>query len=153
MFNGGRYSARKCLPAQLNPEVRTKTRTGCKIGHYNGSFSNFLLELRETGQDPRRGHTSTRPGESNGNLATLLRDSTNWLSNIPSLRDTDVIVLLTPVVIPISQDPADTSDPFEPLGRSLAKRHSKIRHIPYTQKLGCLSLLSQYTDSSRSGME
>lgn len=51
-----------------------------------------------------------------------------------NLRETDVIILLTPVVVPISQSPTDISDPFEPLGRSLAKRHSRIRQIPYTQR-------------------
>lgn len=72
--------------------------------------------------------------ENNGTLATLVRDSTNWLPNLRALREIDVIILLTPVVVPITQDPTDTSDPFEPLGRSLAKRHARIRHIPYTQR-------------------
>jgi hypothetical protein len=66
--------------------------------------------------------------------AELLRDAPNWLSEVRNLRETDVIVLLTPVVIPISRNPIDTSDPFEPLGRSLAKRHSRVRQIPYTQR-------------------
>jgi len=67
-------------------------------------------------------------------LANLLRDAPNWLSAVRNLRETDVIILLTPVVIPISLDQLDISDPFEPLGRSLAKRHSRIRQIPYTQR-------------------
>ncbi|TVY29038.1 hypothetical protein LHYA1_G002266 [Lachnellula hyalina] len=76
---------------------------------------------------------------SQGALATVLRDATNWLPQVKSLKETDVIILLTPVTIPISSDPTDTSDPFEPLGRSLAKRHSRIRHVPYTQRNGITS--------------
>lgn len=50
------------------------------------------------------------------------------------MQETDVIILLTPVVIPISPSPTDLSDPFEPLGQSLAKRHARVRQIPYTQR-------------------
>jgi hypothetical protein len=67
-------------------------------------------------------------------LANLLRDVPNWLPAIRNLQETDVIILLTPVVIPISQEPTNISDPFEPLGRSLAKRHARIRQVPYTQR-------------------
>ncbi|KAF4628494.1 hypothetical protein G7Y89_g9651 [Cudoniella acicularis] len=76
----------------------------------------------------------------NGNaLAIVFRDASNWLHHIRSLQETDVIILLTPVVIPINPDPTDLSDPFEPLGRSLAKRHSRIRQVPYTQRNGITS--------------
>ena len=76
---------------------------------------------------------TSRPSNTKA-LVKLLRDSSDWLSAVKNLRETDVIILLTPVVIPISQDATDTSDPFEPLGRSLAKRHSKIRQVPYTRR-------------------
>lgn len=67
-------------------------------------------------------------------IATIIRDVPHWLSSIRLLQSTDVIILLTPVVIPISQDPTDISDPFEPLGRSLSRRHARIRHVPYTKR-------------------
>lgn len=88
-----------------------------------------LLHTRDIDSDapPRPSNTEALPVE-------LLRDAPNWLSAVRNLRETDVIILLTPVVIPISQNPTDISDPFEPLGRSLAKRHSRIRQIPYTQR-------------------
>lgn len=66
--------------------------------------------------------------------AILLRDAPDWLALVKVLPETEVIILLTPVVIPISQDPTDTSDPFEILGRALARRHARIRQIPYTQR-------------------
>ena len=110
----------------------------CKIGClFNIKATFILLKSRELDTEPRRGPPtagSSNIGENNGNLATLLRDSTNWLLHVKALQETDVIILLTPVVVPISQDPTDTSDPFEPLGRSLAKRHSRIRQVPYTQR-------------------
>lgn len=79
------------------------------------------------------GPSSVGSRDSNA-LAVVVRDSTNWLSNMRNLQETDVIILLTPVVIPISQDPTDISDPFEPLGRSLARRHARVRQVPYTQR-------------------
>ncbi len=67
-------------------------------------------------------------------LAILLKDMPGWLSQLKAMSETDVIILLTPVVVPISQDPTEISDPFEPLGRALAERHARIRQIPYTQR-------------------
>lgn len=78
----------------------------------------------------------SRLSENTGTLATVVRDSTNWLLDVRHLQETDVIILLTPVVVPINQDPADTSDPFEPLGRSLSRRHARVRQVPYSQRFG-----------------
>lgn len=74
-----------------------------------------------------------------GGVVSLVHDSPNWLSVMRNLRPTDVIVLLTPVVIPVSQDPGDTADPFECFGRALASRHPRIRHVPYTNTNGITS--------------
>jgi hypothetical protein len=96
-----------------------------------------LLMFRDLDSEPRPSPPvveSLDLGENNGRLATLLRDSTDWLPNVKALRETDVIILLTPVVVPIRQDPTGISDPFEPLGRSLAKRHARVRQVPYTQR-------------------
>ncbi|TVY81541.1 hypothetical protein LSUE1_G001883 [Lachnellula suecica] len=49
---------------------------------------------------------STASG-NHGALATILRDATDWLPQVRSLKETDVIILLTPVVTPISTDPTD----------------------------------------------
>ena len=89
---------------------------------------------QEPGGNLPADQTSSARGRDRSRLAVVLRDSTNWLSDIRSLRETDVIILLTPVVSPVSQHPESTSDPFEPLGRSLASRHARIRHVPYTQR-------------------
>ena len=84
---------------------------------------------------------STTMEQNHNNPANMIRDEPNWFSNIKDLRETDVIILLTPVVDPISQNPIP-SDPFEPLGQSLAKRHSSIRQIPYTQRSGGSTVMS-----------
>lgn len=71
-------------------------------------FSNFVREVDE-GQDlplSVAGPSTARGGQ--GALATVLRDATNWLPHVRSLKETDVIILLTPVATPISSDPTDT---------------------------------------------
>ncbi|KFA67558.1 hypothetical protein S40285_04231 [Stachybotrys chlorohalonatus IBT 40285] len=50
--------------------------------------------------------------------------------------DGDVLLLLTPVVIPLDAEIAGSGDPFEPLGKTLSKRHPCVRHVPYTKRLG-----------------
>lgn len=81
---------------------------------------------------PSSAKTSTTPLHQN--LAVVLRDDSDWLSHIRALQETDVLILLTPMVVPISEDIKDSSDPFEKLGRSLAQRHQRIRQIPYTKR-------------------
>jgi hypothetical protein len=116
---------------------QTKMKMECKI-HLTSifSFSLFLTYVRDVDPQenaPPLAGASSLSGQDD-RLAVVVRDSTNWLSMLKNLQETDVIILLTPVVVPISQDPTDLSDPFEPLGRSLAKRHPRVRHVPYTQR-------------------
>ncbi|KAM3071938.1 hypothetical protein ACMFMG_008404 [Clarireedia jacksonii] len=82
---------------------------------------------------------SSESSDEEDSLATIWRDSTNWLARVQSLQEPEVIILLSPVVVPVTQDPSDISDPFEPLGRALARRHAKVRHVPYTQRNGITS--------------
>ena len=70
-------------------------------------------------------------GQRDRHLAIVLRDEPNWLSYVQHLQDTDVIVLLTPVVSPSEENQGNSSDPFEPLGRSLAQRHQRVRQGIY----------------------
>lgn len=74
-----------------------------------------------------------------GETTLLVRDATNSLSVIQYLEETDIILLLTPLVPQISGDPDDTSDPFECFGRALESRHSRIRHQPYSNSSGITS--------------
>lgn len=55
------------------------------------------------------------------------------------LTDGDVILLLTPVVLPFDPNPNSDKDPFEPLGRALSKHHNWVRHVPYTNQGGITS--------------
>lgn len=53
------------------------------------------------------------------------------------LDNGDIILLLTPVALPL--DGTSGRDPFEPLGRELAKYHPWVRHVPYTARGGITS--------------
>lgn len=69
--------------------------------------------------------------------AMLVQDKASYIPLAKSLQHGDIIVLLTPLVAPV--DPADTRDPFEPLGRGLARYHPWVRHVPYTVEGGITS--------------
>jgi GNAT superfamily N-acetyltransferase len=81
--------------------------------------------------------------------ASALRDATTkpsavllWdrqgcipLSRIVS-DDEDVILLLTPVVVPLEHQSPEAVDPFQSFGKLLSKSHPSVRHVPYTRKHG-----------------
>lgn len=48
----------------------------------------------------------------------------------------DIVVMLTPLVMPPESQQDITSDPFEPLGQLLAQKHPSIRHVPYSKQNG-----------------
>jgi hypothetical protein len=76
------------------------------------------------------------PGQTG---AVLIRDNQPRLPLSGSLQDSDLIVLLTPVVAPVftpRSSRGTTTDPFEPFGRALARHHPWIRHVPYTVRDG-----------------
>ncbi|CAK7263081.1 hypothetical protein SEPCBS119000_000301 [Sporothrix epigloea] len=70
--------------------------------------------------------------------AVVARDLQECLPLTSLLDEDDLLYLLTPVVVP-TEPPSPSSsakDPFEPLGKALAKYHSRIRHVPYTVRDG-----------------
>lgn len=89
---------------------------------------------------------SPRLDSSKRNGAVLVRDTQSCVPLSRTLADGDLVVLLTPVVAPLSPRSLSpvvnngvTSDPFEPLGRALARWHPWIRHVPYTAAGGITS--------------
>lgn len=64
---------------------------------------------------------------------TLARDLGSFIPLTFRIQPHEKILLLTPVVRPLHPTPTGDVpvDPFETFGRSLAARHSKIRHAPY----------------------
>ncbi|KAK7965950.1 uncharacterized protein PG986_000227 [Apiospora aurea] len=66
----------------------------------------------------------------------ILRDQEEYIPLTGILDENDVIVLLTPLVVPLPRDADAGIDPFESLGRALAQRHPQIRHVPYTARNG-----------------
>ncbi|POS76249.1 hypothetical protein DHEL01_v205355 [Diaporthe helianthi] len=69
--------------------------------------------------------------------AMLIQDAPSHVPFSNILEHGDIVLLLTPVVRPVDQ--GSTEDPFEPLGRGLARYHPWIRHVPYTAAAGITS--------------
>ena len=70
-----------------------------------------------------------------------IQDSQSCIPLTNQLKDRDIILLLTPAVVPepssLTHDPEQPpSDPFEPLGKALAQHHPWVRHVPYTPRNG-----------------
>ncbi|KAF3804424.1 hypothetical protein GCG54_00000778 [Colletotrichum gloeosporioides] len=84
------------------------------------------------------------PKPTQGALAMLLRDQQDCIPLGRCLSEDDVIVLLTPVVVPYSRNAENYRDPFEPLGRAIAARHSMVRHVPYTKRGGINNIHSEF---------
>ncbi|KAF5978420.1 beta-n-acetylglucosaminidase [Fusarium coicis] len=74
--------------------------------------------------------------QSQSSPATLLWDHQDLIPLQKNLGDEDLVLLLTPAAVPLDQSLANASDPFEPLGKALARAHSWIRHVPYTKERG-----------------
>lgn len=96
------------------------------------SFSVYLMD--QTG-------SSEMAAKKQQQRASVIHDSQSYLPLSKPLKDGDIILLLTPGTVPdvtaAGKDPkAPTSDPFEPLGRALAKRHPWVRHVPYLPRNG-----------------
>ncbi|KAF2177534.1 hypothetical protein K469DRAFT_510042, partial [Zopfia rhizophila CBS 207.26] len=68
---------------------------------------------------------------------SIVRCPPTMLDRFRSLEEAEYIILFTPVVPhPPSTNLALNMDPFEPLGRSLSRHHSRIRHVPYVLSRG-----------------
>lgn len=91
---------------------------------------------------------NSRPTQNGRETALLARDATNSLAVIGDLDDTDIVLLLTPLVPQVSGDPDDTSDPFECFGRALESRHHRIRHRPYENSSGITGTTRQFIRQS-----
>ncbi|KAF3771231.1 hypothetical protein M406DRAFT_247179 [Cryphonectria parasitica EP155] len=72
-----------------------------------------------------------------GPSAVLCSDRGNHIPLSKALEPHDLLVLLTPVVVPVERD--SDQDPFEPLGKELARYHPRVRHVPYTAAGGITS--------------
>ncbi|KAH6689012.1 hypothetical protein F5X68DRAFT_254856 [Plectosphaerella plurivora] len=66
----------------------------------------------------------------------LLWDRQQALPLGRELQEDDLLLLLTPVAVPIDSSPYESRDPFEPLGRALSSFHPAVRHVPYTKGNG-----------------
>lgn len=76
-------------------------------------------------------------GQAANPQAMLIQDRLSYVPFANSLQHGDLLVLLTPIVAHVDAD--SDRDPFEPLGRSLARYHPWVRHVPYTVEGGITS--------------
>ncbi|KAK0652260.1 hypothetical protein B0T16DRAFT_99246 [Cercophora newfieldiana] len=72
---------------------------------------------------------------------TVIHQSQPCLPLSKLLKDGDIVLLLTPGVAPDAanarnEPPGHITDPFEPLGKALARHHPWIRHVPYLPRNG-----------------
>lgn len=69
-----------------------------------------------------------------------MKFSSRSLAVLRSLPPTSLVLLLTPVLTPATNEKADSetesTDPFEEFGRELSKMHRRLRHVPYVPKVG-----------------
>lgn len=68
--------------------------------------------------------------------ASILWDRQNCIPLRRVLAEDDILLLLTPVVIPPAPQNYNTRDPFESLGKSLSQQCCGVRHVPYTKAHG-----------------
>lgn len=75
---------------------------------------------------------------------TTLSAGPSPLLNLPA---TSVLLLLTPSVPSVpGPNNAPNADPFEPLGRAIARFHNRTRHVPYTLSAGVTSTHAAFLD-------
>lgn len=77
-----------------------------------------------------------RPPRTSKSTAILALDRHKCVPLDRCLSKDDLVLLLTPVVVPGGTETAPGCDPFESLGKELAERHPVVRHVPYTKKGG-----------------
>jgi ribosomal protein S18 acetylase RimI-like enzyme len=87
-------------------------------------------------EKPKQLPDEAGPMPSSKPIATILWDNPHNLPLESNQSKDEVVLLLTPVVIPPRSQRNTTSDPFEPLGRLLSQRNLTVRHVPYTRKGG-----------------
>lgn len=100
-------------------------RRQCALRHLLAPISKRTFEMELT---RRRGVIS-------------VHDSQSCIPLSNQLEDGDIILLLTPGIVPevsplnraLNEPP---SDPFEPLGKALARYHPLVHHVPYLPRNG-----------------
>ncbi|KAM7186938.1 hypothetical protein V8F33_011545 [Rhypophila sp. PSN 637] len=101
-------------------------------GHGSGPDSRSLDSTRS----PTFSYTRKRE-------TVVIQDAETYLPLSRLLKEGDTILLLTPAVPPrpaSSSPKTSCGDPFEPLGRALAKYHPWVRHVPYLPRNGITTI-------------
>ncbi|KFY37119.1 hypothetical protein V495_07364 [Pseudogymnoascus sp. VKM F-4514 (FW-929)] len=87
------------------------------------------------------------PMQNGAGTSLRVRDIFDSLAVIGDLDRTDAVLVLSPIVPPVSWAP--NSDPFECFCRALENRHSHIRHTTYDNNSGIMDTHRQLIRLSR----
>jgi GNAT superfamily N-acetyltransferase len=85
---------------------------------------------------PATTSASPAPEISQQPQTLVLRDREDYLPLENVLCQDDILLLLTPVIVPVDAETDPATDPFECMGKAIADRHSLVRHVPYTKAHG-----------------
>jgi hypothetical protein len=86
---------------------------------------------------------------SSAQPAVLLYDDRRAIPPTKYLDQGDIILLLTPVVLPLDAEKNVSKDPFEPLGMAIYNRHQSVHHVPYTKRDGITEAIVQHIRIAR----
>ena len=96
----------------------------------------YPVDLRVTNMADIKPTTACTNVEVHSSNVRFVRSSSSSLQTLSSLPTDQLVVLFTPAIP--SADGQE--DPFECLGRSLSKRHARVRHVPFVAKVGLTDL-------------
>jgi hypothetical protein len=86
---------------------------------------------------------------SSAQPAVLLYDDRRAIPPTKYLAQDEIILLLTPVVLPLDAEKNVSKDPFEPLGIAIYNRHQSVHHVPYTKHDGITEAIVQHIRIAR----
>jgi len=96
----------------------------------------YPADLRVTNMADVKPTTTHINAEVHSSTVRFMRSSSSSLQTLSSLPTDQLVVLFTPAIPSASGH----EDPFECLGRSLSKRHARVRHVPFVAKVGLTDL-------------
>jgi hypothetical protein len=93
-------------------------------------------DLRSTNMSEIKPATTYTNADVHSSDVRFMRSCSSSLQTLSSLPTDQLVVLFTPAIP--SADGHE--DPFECLGRSLSKRHARVRHVPFVARVGLTDL-------------
>ena len=118
--------------------VNTIASRSRRVGIFKSRFSSWQRSLNPTSSTSFSSLLVTHKQLAHDAYRSSIVTLQPTASPLLSIPETSVILLLTPSV-PQIDTRSQTSDPFEPLGRTISRLYPRIRHVPYTLSTGLTS--------------